>query len=82
MTDFLRFLLFLRLRAQENAEEGESARASAITTRSLLLSLSSSLFQPVRYFPDFLRFLPAAGTVARISRVCFACPNFHGAGAS
>lgn len=76
MTDFLRFLLLLRRSAQENEEEEKSARASAITTRSLLPSLSLSLSPPLRYSPDFLRFLPPAGTAAIGRTVCFVCPNF------
>jgi hypothetical protein len=78
MNDFLRFLLFLRPYARENEEGKKSARGGAITTRSLLPSLSWSLSPPVRYFPDFLRFLTPAGTAASVGTVCFCCQKIEG----
>jgi hypothetical protein len=76
MNDLLRFLLFLRRSTHENEEEDRSARVGAITTRSLLPSLSWSLSPPVRYFPEFLRFLTPAGTAAEVMTVLFPSPNF------
>jgi len=82
--NYLLHFLYLLHQARQRTHEDSTLRAwrnicNKCNNSSLFFYLLLLLVFAIRYFHELLRAVMPAGTVANRDRVCFVCPNFHGA---